>query len=145
MFFVTAFAGTLDLLSGQLDYCNAGHENPYLLTPGRAGAVRLTNGAGPPLCTVDRFAYEGASQRLQRGEMLCLVTDGVADAQNPVGERYGSRRLLERLADLATAGNGAHALVDALCADIRSFAAGAEATDDITVLVVRWLGPPVAA
>ena len=145
MFFVTAFAGALDLFSGELDYCNAGHENPYLLTQGRAGVVRLTNGAGPPLCTVDRFAYEGASRLLQRGQMLCLVTDGVADAQNPAGERYGGQRLQERLATLAIAGTGAHALVDALLADVRSFAAGAEATDDVTVLALRWLGPPAAA
>jgi serine phosphatase RsbU (regulator of sigma subunit) len=145
MFFVTVFAGVLDLRSGSLDYCNAGHENPYLLAPGRAGAVRLTDGAGPPLCSVDRFAYEGASRRLHAGETLVLVTDGVADAQDPAGERYGSRRLQERLAGLALAGTGAHALVDALCADIRSFAAGAEATDDITVLALRWVGSPATA
>jgi serine phosphatase RsbU (regulator of sigma subunit) len=40
MFFVTAFAGALDLRSGELDYCNAGHDNPYLLTPGRPGLER---------------------------------------------------------------------------------------------------------
>jgi serine phosphatase RsbU (regulator of sigma subunit)/CHASE2 domain-containing sensor protein len=145
MFFVTAFAGALDLFSGELDYCNAGHENPYLLTLGRADVARLTAGAGPPLCSVDRFAYEGASRALQPGQMLCLVTDGVADAQNPAGERYGSQRLQEKLAGLALAGTGAHALVDALCADVGSFAAGAEATDDVTVLALRWIGSPATA
>lgn len=145
MFFVTVFAGVLNLGSGQLDYCNAGHENPYLLTQDYAGAVRLTDGAGPPLCSVDQFAYEGAWRRLHPGETLILVTDGVADAQNPAGERYGSRRLQERLAGLAPAGTGAHALVDALCADIRSFTAGAEATDDITVVALRWAGSPGTA
>lgn len=141
MFFVTAFAGALDLRSGELDYCNAGHDNPYLLTPGGAGLERLTDGAGPPLCSVDRFAYARASRRLLPGQLLCLVTDGVADAQNAAGERYGNQRLQQRLAGLALAGTGAHALVDALCADIRSFAAGGEATDDVTVLAVRWVGP----
>jgi serine phosphatase RsbU (regulator of sigma subunit)/CHASE2 domain-containing sensor protein len=145
MFFVTVFAGVLDLRSGDLDYCNAGHEDPYLLTPGRAGVVRLTDGAGPPLCSVDRFAYEGASRRLHPGETLVLVTDGVADAQNAAGERYGSRRLQEKLAGLALAGAGAHPLVDALSANIHSFAAGAEATDDITVLALRWIGLPATA
>jgi serine phosphatase RsbU (regulator of sigma subunit) len=145
MFFVTVFAGVLNLRSGDLAYCNAGHENPYLLAPGRADAVRLTDGAGPPLCSVDRFAYEGASRRLHPGETLVLVTDGVADAQNPAAERYGSTRLQERLAGLGAAGIGAHALVDSLCADIRSFAGGAEATDDITVLALRWVGSPAAA
>ena len=82
---------------------------------------------------------------MQRGQMLCLVTDGVADAQNPAGERYGSQRLQERLAGLALARAGVHALVEALSADVRSFAAGADATDDVTVLALRWVGPPAAA
>jgi len=145
MFFVTAFAGALDLRSGELDYCNAGHDNPYLLTPGRADLERLTGGAGPPLCTVDRFGYQGASRLLLPGQVLCLVTDGVADAQNPAGERYGSQRLQQRLAGLALACTHARALVDALCADIHSFAAGTETTDDVTVLAVRWVGPQALA
>jgi len=49
--------------------------------------------------------------------------------------------LQQRLDGLALAGTDAHALVDALYADIRSFAAGTEATDDVTVLAVRWVGP----
>jgi sigma-B regulation protein RsbU (phosphoserine phosphatase) len=69
----------------------------------------------------------------------------VADAQNPAGERYGSQRLQQRLAGLTLAGTDAHALVDALCADIRSFAAGTEPTDDVTVLAVRWVGPRALA
>ena len=43
------------------------------------------------------------------------------------------------------AGAGAHPMVDALSADIHSFAAGAEATDDITVLALRWIGLPATA
>ena len=145
MFFVTAFAGALDLSSGQLEYCNAGHDNPYLLTPGRPDLPRLTDGAGPPLCAIDRFAYEGAARTLSPGQTICAVTDGVADAQDPAGERYGSQRLREQLAAAALAGAGAHAVVDAVCKDVGAFARGAEAADDITVLALRWLGPRVPA
>ncbi|MGH8799649.1 MAG: CHASE2 domain-containing protein [Casimicrobiaceae bacterium] len=144
MFFLTAFAGVLNLRSGELEYCNAGHENPHVLSPDRADIVQLDGGAGPPLCTVERFDYQSADCRLQPGALLCLVTDGVADAQNPAGERYGSRRLFELLARLRAAKTGARALVDAVCADVRSFAAGAEASDDITVLALRWVGPQAA-
>ena len=62
MLFVTAFAGVLDLESGALAYCNAGHVNPYLFHPARGEFVRLTEGAGPPLCTVDRFDYRSGDR-----------------------------------------------------------------------------------
>jgi len=50
MLFVTAFIGVLDLESGELAYCNAGHDNPYALLPGRA-PMRLAGGDGPGLMT----------------------------------------------------------------------------------------------
>jgi serine phosphatase RsbU (regulator of sigma subunit) len=144
MFFVTAFAGMLDLESGRLEYCNAGHENPYLLRPGARDLAQLADAAGPPLCAVEGFPYRSGERWLQPGEVLCLVTDGVADAQNPQGERYGSRR---REAVLSRAQIGectARALVDALCTDLEAFGADAEQADDVTVLAVRWIGPSSA-
>jgi len=141
MFFVTAFAGVLDLESGQLDYCNAGHANPYLLTPGGGSLAQLADGAGPPLCTVEGFAYHSGERRLHPGELLCLVTDGVADALNPQGERYGSRRQEAVLSRAQMGKLTARALVDAMCSDLKAFEAGAEQADDITVLAVRWTGP----
>ena len=98
MFFVTVFAGILDLNSGELAYCNAGHENPYVLDPRRATLARLEDGAGPPLCTVDGFAYTAGKRTMHAGELLCLVTDGVVDAQNPSGERFTQRAPAARTA-----------------------------------------------
>ncbi len=141
MFFVTVFAAGLDLESGMLAYCNAGHDSPYLLRPRGSGLTRLADAAGPPLCTVDGFAYQGAGYRLLPGEIVCMVTDGVIDAQNPQGARYGSRRLQTLLVGLADEQRTAPAVLDAVSADVREFAAGAEAPDDLTVLVVRWMGP----
>ena len=59
MLFVTAFAGILDLESGELAYCNAGHENPWQLDPTNVTVRRVEDGGGPPLCAVDDFADEG--------------------------------------------------------------------------------------
>jgi len=141
MFFVTAFAGVLDLESGALAYCNAGHVNPYLFDPARGEFVRLTDGAGPPLCTVDRFDYRSGDRRMRPGELICLVTDGVVDAQNPERQRYGGDRLQAVIAAQRRDRTTARALVDAVCADVRAFAADAEPADDLTVLALRWLGP----
>jgi serine phosphatase RsbU (regulator of sigma subunit) len=145
MFFVTAFAGILDLQSGDLAYCNAGHGNPYLLSPVRRGFVQLTDGAGPPLCTVEGFAYRSGDQRLRPGELLCLITDGVVEAQNPQGDRYGTQRLQAVFDRVQNGERTARALVDALRADVQAFAAGADPADDLTVLALRWIGPQAAA
>jgi len=141
MFFVTAFAAVLDLESGALAYCSAGHEGPYVLGPSGAEISRLAEAAGPPLCTVDGFAYRGAEHRLQPGQTLCLVTDGVIDARNPQAERYGSGRLRALLANLPGGVRAAQAVLDAVCNDVRAFVAGADAVDDLSVLAVRWIGP----
>jgi serine phosphatase RsbU (regulator of sigma subunit) len=92
MLFVTAFIGILDLESGELTYCNAGHDDPYALHATRAEPVRLQGGDGPGLCVVDDFQYRGAAYRLEPGEMLCIVTDGIVEAQDGTGGLYGSAR-----------------------------------------------------
>jgi serine phosphatase RsbU (regulator of sigma subunit)/CHASE2 domain-containing sensor protein len=140
MFFITAVAGILDLESGVLDYCNAGHEYPVVLSPTHGESTRLTDGGGPPLCTVDDFPYGSGRRQLTPGEVICVVTDGVPDAQDPRGTRYGMPRLLSLLTRLARSGVTARALVDAVAADVEAFAAGAEPADDLTVLALRWNG-----
>ena len=145
MLFVTLFAGILDLDSGHLAYCNAGHENPYLLHPADAAVRRIEDGGGPPLCAVDDFAYRGACCRMQPGEQLCLVTDGVTEARRAMGDMYGSERVRDKLLALAQHALDARTVVDAMRADVELFAAGAEPADDLTVLVLRWNGPRAAS
>ena len=143
MLFVAAFAAILDLDTGELDYCNAGHENPYLLSPGGA-LTSIRDGDGPPLCAVEHFDYRGGSRTLPRGEVLCCVTDGVTEAQNPAGELYGNARLEACLSRIDAAAATANEIVLAVRADVATFAAGAEPADDLTVLVLRWKGRPVS-
>jgi len=143
MLFVTLFAAILDLQSGELHYCNAGHDNPYRLHPARTELGRIEDGDGPPLCAVSDFAYQGAQCRLAPGETLCLMTDGVTEAQNAAGELYGSARAERVLAGRHTA--AARELVLALQADALAFSAGAEPSDDLTILALCWRGPAPAA
>ena len=145
MLFVTAFAAILDLDSGELSYCNAGHDNPYRLHPSRPEAARIEDGDGPPLCAMLDYAYRGARCRLAPGELLCLMTDGVTEAQNAAGELYGQARAQRVLVSLNRAEVSTRELVTALHADVLAFAAGAEASDDLTILALRWLGPAPGA
>jgi serine phosphatase RsbU (regulator of sigma subunit) len=143
MLFVTAFAAILDLETGELAYCNAGHDNPYLCGAADAAVRRIADGDGPPLCAVDDFAYGGARRLLEPGDWLCIVTDGVTEAQRATGELYGGRRVEDLLLRSchARAASDAAAVVAALRADVDAFAAGAASADDLTVLVLRWIGP----
>jgi serine phosphatase RsbU (regulator of sigma subunit) len=141
MLFVTLFAAILDLRSGELHYCNAGHDNPYRLLPGQAVPGRIGDGDGPPLCSLADFAYQGARCQLLPGEMLCLMTDGVTEAQNAAGELYGQPRAEQVLRQQTDGACSARGLVAALQADVLAFSAGAEPADDLTILALRWLGP----
>ena len=101
MLFVTAFAGILDLETGELEYCNAGHENPFLFHPTDAQVRRIEDGDGPPLCAMSDLVYEGGHYAMRQDELLCVVTDGVTEAVNRADEMYGSARVLAILPRLA--------------------------------------------
>jgi adenylate cyclase len=143
MLFVTVFAGILDLQTGILNYCNAGHENPYLLHPADGALHRIEDGDGPPLCVAADFAYRGGHYRMRPGEMLCVISDGVTEAQNLQGAFYGRPRLQD-LIKLYGVTATARGVVDALRTDVEAFVAGAEPADDFTILVLRWRGPQAA-
>ncbi|HJU24612.1 MAG TPA: SpoIIE family protein phosphatase, partial [Casimicrobiaceae bacterium] len=135
-FFVTVFAGILDLQTGVLDYCNAGHENPWR-RESNGTLTRLREGGGPPLCVVDDFEYRAARVTLARGDLVCAVSDGVTEARNASNALYGAARVEALLESVTSAG----AAVDAIRDDVHRFTGGAEPFDDMTVLAVAWRGP----
>ena len=139
LLFVTAFAAIIDLDTGELAYCNAGHEDPFLRMPGDALVRRLDGGGGPPLCAVDDFAYAGERTRLQPGELVCIVTDGITEAQSRSGGLYGAARVAALVGRLG-ADSPAAAIVEALMADVTAFAGDAGQGDDRTILALRWHG-----
>ena len=146
--FVTAFAGILDARTGVVEYCNAGHEPPWILgaggparpgTGGDGALRRLNEGGGPPLCVLDDFPYAAATHRLAPGESLCLVTDGVIEATDRHEAFYGRERLEALLA--AAAAGTPESVGAAVAADVGKFGAGVEPADDLAILIVRWSGP----
>lgn len=132
---VTMFAGILDLETGVIEFCNAGHEAPYRLRPGGT-PVEIESEGGPPLCALDEFDYPLERTELGPGEMLVLYTDGVTDAVNPADEMFGRVRLAELFASMDP-GAGAGANLQRLFDQVDGFVAGADAADDITVVVLR--------
>lgn len=141
--FVTAFAGILDLRTGMLECCNAGHEPPYLLTA--EGALeRLPNAGGPPLCTLEEFEYATAYRELNPNDCLCVLSDGITEAMNERHALYGSHQL-ELALKFLPRGATPSEVVGKVREDVRRFVGNAIASDDITLLALRWSGPTAAS
>jgi adenylate cyclase len=139
MLFVTVFAGILDLRTGELNWCNAGHDPPFSLRPAQQVPKRLEGRSGPPLCVVEGYAYSSELYRLLPTETLCLFTDGVTEAMNAGNELYGRPRLA-RVLQALTGVTDALQVVDAIRNDVRDFVGNTERSDDLTILALRWEG-----
>jgi len=138
--FVTAFAGLLDVRSGELRYSNAGHEPPWARAPG-GPLERLVHEGGPPLCVVENYAYPTARRTLAPGEWVCVVTDGVTEAMNSTGELYGATRL-RRVLDSLPPDVEPPSMLAAVRTDVGTFVGTAEPSDDLTLMGLRWRGSP---
>jgi len=135
--FVTAFAGILDLGSGEVTYASAGHDSPFVLGGG-TGLRQLVTEGGPPLGAVDDFRFPIDHDRIELGEVLLLFTDGITEAENADHTLYSSDRLAKALATAATV--DAQHVVAAVIDDVVRFVGGAEQADDMTVLALRRVG-----
>jgi serine phosphatase RsbU (regulator of sigma subunit) len=131
--FATTFLGVLDPAEGRLVYLNAGHDPPVLLGPRGAPPARLAP-TGPAVGLLPGLTFRVAETRLEPGGLLCVYTDGVPESRDVAGRFYGEERLLSALASPA---RSADELLARLLTDLDAFAAGAEQTDDITLLAVR--------
>jgi serine phosphatase RsbU (regulator of sigma subunit) len=106
-----------------------------------AGLASLESAAGgPPLCVLDEFEYGSDTVELARRDAVVMFTDGVTEAANAAGELYGRKRLEALLARVPREAS-ADDLLREILADLRAFVGAAEPSDDVTLLVVRWLGP----
>lgn len=141
--FVTMLVACLDLETGELTFCNAGHDPLYALRPGQAAARRIDHGGRPPLCVLEGYPYPLGRDRLAPGEQLCVITDGITEASNRDGQLYGHKRLEAVFA--ARNGVAPAVLVEAVRKDVLDFTAGAEQADDMSVLALRWNGGTAGA
>ena len=133
---VAILLGILDLNTGEARMVCAGHEDPLRLSAD-GKAVRIALEGGPPLCVAD-YSYPLETVTLQRGETLLLVTDGVTEAQNAEGALFGRDRIAR---EGVPRDSNATAIVDLIRDRVRIFEQGEEATDDLTVMAIRFLGP----
>jgi serine phosphatase RsbU (regulator of sigma subunit) len=132
---VTMLLGILNLKTGDVQLVCAGHEDPLLIDcDGDRKRIRLDG--GPPF-SITEFPYPLEHLKLKPGETLVLVTDGVTEAQNAGGDLFGRDRILSGRGEWA---RSAGAIVECIRDEVRAFEAGTEATDDLTVMAIRFLG-----
>ena len=117
---------------GQLVYTNGGHNPPVLI--GRGAMQRLTTG-GPIVGAFEDARFEEETLQLDDRDTLVMFTDGVTEARNAGDEEFGDDRLLECLASTPSPAD----LLSRVFAAVRDFSRPAEPTDDVTLLVTRYL------
>jgi len=131
--FATLFLSVLDTRSNVLTYCNAGHEQPFLVTA--AGEVRRLDRGGLAVGILKEVEYEDEVVLLQPGDLVVIFSDGVTDMANPAEEYYGEERLLALVR--AHRHQGTRDLVDLIRRQVREHAARAAPADDVTVVAVK--------
>lgn len=135
--FVTLFCGMLDLTTGILEYCNAGHNPPYIIHPD--GTVLNLVAAVPSIAmAVDEQAlYHREHIQFNKGDTIYLYTDGVNEAMNQQHEQFSNESLQAFLAVHSSA--TAKELVLETYKEVKRFVKDAPQSDDIAMLVIKYL------
>lgn len=133
--FVTFWMGCLDLVSGVLQYINAGHDSPFLIRDGKVDFLPLSEDM--PFGVLEEMEYVQQSVTLMPGDSIFLYTDGVTEAMNADGHEFGREKLLETVAEVA--GENVHRLIEEVLFSVRRHSDGTEQSDDITMLCLKFI------
>ena len=149
-YFVTMFVGVLDLVTGDIDFCNAGHEQPIIISEetiensqeetvkSKKLATALDSQRNLPVGALPDWQFIGQQVQLTPGDTLFLYTDGLNEARD-TNDRPLSR---ERVLSLAHqhAEESPKEFVELMEKAAHDHTAGAEQSDDITLMALHWLG-----
>ncbi|MBR6493515.1 MAG: SpoIIE family protein phosphatase [Paludibacteraceae bacterium] len=137
--FVTLFLGVLDLSTGELKYCNAGHNAPIKV---RGERLEVRGGSlscvpNLPIGVLSGFEYKEQETKMEVGDTLFLYTDGLTEAENSAHEQFGEQRMAERLSVIGE--RTPQEIIEAMQQAVASFVGEAEQSDDLTMFAIRLL------
>ena len=134
--FVTMFIGVLDLPTGRLRYCNAGHEKTFII----GQEIRaLPAKAHLPLGAMEDMIYTTQEEKLAPGDMIFLYTDGLTEAMNMKHELFGIKRIEKVLESIEKQdGVATEALINKVSGAVAAFVGDAEQSDDLTLLAIQY-------
>ena len=134
--FVTLFVGVLDLTTGQMQYCNAGHILPVLIG---AGIGILPCDTNIPVGLQALWPFTLQEVDIKHQTTIFLYTDGLTEAEDAQQRQFGTQRMLQVLrTQLETRQHSPQALIDSLVDTVGAFADGDEQSDDLTMLAVQY-------
>lgn len=133
--FVTMFMGLVDLKTGHLDFCNAGHNPPVLVESGKAAFIEMLPNA--PIGLWPGMQYEGEELQSIMDMPLFVYSDGLNEAENRQQEQFSDERLVEILEK--TPFESSKQMIELLSTEVEKHRDGAEPNDDLTMLCVRVL------
>ena len=147
--FVTLFIGVLDLPTGRLRYCNAGHERPLLIGQASDGGRQNSVDELPvvpniPLGIMADFKFEGQETTIRPHTNIFLYTDGLSEAEDSTHSQFGSERVIEvarTACDSNSEDNGKpneDCILRSMRQAVSDFVGNAEQSDDMTMLVVKY-------
>jgi len=142
LLFVTLFLGIFNIKDGTIEYCNGGHNPPYIIRAGgEIEAVETTGGLA--LGVMEDFSFQSKRIVLNEGDAIFIYSDGVTEAMNNRHELFSEKRLegeLYRLKDLPVGD-----ILTGVTEKIREFAQDEPQADDITMMIIRYNGQECTA
>ena len=138
--FITMFIGLVDLTTGRLDFCNAGHNPPVLGGDAQQGSFMEVE-SNAPIGLWSELEFVGEHLDSIKGRPLFIYTDGLNEAENRQQEQFGEERMLDILRH--TQFDNARHVIDVLCAAVEQHRDGAEPNDDLTMMCLKVMGPSV--
>lgn len=132
--FATVFFGILHQ-SGLVEYCNAGHHPPLVITPD-GGFREIEVASGLAIGIFDSFEFGQSTFQLEQGEILFLFTDGLTEAMNGSHEEFGEERVKDFLNEVS-ANHSLSDLVKDLTTAVMEFRGAGVPNDDLTMLFVK--------
>ncbi|WP_340115129.1 SpoIIE family protein phosphatase [Maribellus mangrovi] len=136
-FFLTLFLGIIDIKTGKLTYCNAAHTISYVLkADGRLD--ELADSHGLPLGIYRDKGYNQSKYQLEKGDSIIIYTDGVTELHDENNLQYGDYRLKENLKSLVR--QKPKEMVRRLERSLKLFIGNKDQSDDISILVIQYLG-----
>ena len=134
--FVTAFLGVLELGTGLLHYCNAGH-NPPLIIGSEVSLVPCEPNV--PLGLMAGMDFVPQEIQFDHQMMIFLFTDGLNEAEDELHAQFGDDRILQQAEALLAKGNIQSAeLVNQMNEAVHTFVNGAQQSDDLTMLAIKY-------
>lgn len=133
LLFVTFFVGILNLKTGHLSYCNAGHCAPVIIGSSLSTLKMDTN---IPLGVMSGWDYTKQECHIDPGSIIFLYTDGLNEAQDAVYNQFGEERMMAELEKMGSA--TPRQLIDHMSAEIHRCENGTEQSDDLTMLAIKY-------